>query len=137
VNLLTLKPCNFKTSPMIPGFLYNFPVLFQSRNSKCISPRNGISPNVRSAVHFISEKQLFISEYFFFSFPKKICFHFRRFITFHFRINITLSHGASSVIIPIYTYYICHSEVEVGFKAKYFKIIKTFQVFVHCLRGYV
>jgi hypothetical protein len=27
-----LKPCNFKTSPITPDFLYNFLTLLQSRN---------------------------------------------------------------------------------------------------------
>jgi hypothetical protein len=29
----TLKPCNSKTSPMTPDFLYNFITLLQSRNT--------------------------------------------------------------------------------------------------------
>jgi hypothetical protein len=44
----TLKPYNFKISPMTPDFLYNFLTLLQSRNQKYTFQKFDISPNVRS-----------------------------------------------------------------------------------------
>jgi hypothetical protein len=46
----TLKPCNSKTSPMTPDFLYNFLTLLHSRNKKYafqkfdISAMSGANP---------------------------------------------------------------------------------------------
>jgi hypothetical protein len=49
-KMSTLKPCNLKTSPMTPDFLYNFLTLVYSRNYKytfkkmTLIPMSGVNP---------------------------------------------------------------------------------------------
>jgi hypothetical protein len=44
----TLKPCNSKTSPMTPGFLYDFQVLLKVEIKNTLPKKININPNVRS-----------------------------------------------------------------------------------------